>query len=928
MALNLSQHRQAAKDFAAQWKDKGYEKGESQTFWLSLLSKVLGVEEPDRLIRFEDQVMLDHTSFIDGFIPSTHVLIEQKSLGKNLRAPIKQSDGTQLTPFQQAKRYASELPYSDRPRWIVCCNFEEFLIYDMERPHGEPESILLKNLEQEWQRLRFLVNTGDEHIQRELKISRRAAELIGEIYDALLKEYKQPDSPETLRSLNILCVRLVFCMYAEDTDIFGERNKFCDYLRSFNKQNVRDAIIKLFRVLNQPTEQRDPYLDGIIATFPYVNGGLFAEDNVEIPRITPEIVDLIVDKACPFDWSEISPTIFGAMFESTLNPETRRSGGMHYTSTENIHKVIDPLFMDALCEAYHSAMAIPQEKPRFKALRELQAKMASLVFLDPACGSGNFLTETYISLRRLENDIIRELLKGQMVIGFDDETSPVKVSIDQFYGIEINDFAVTVARTAMWIAESQMLHETETIVSRSIDFLPLKNNPNIVEGDALLIDWNTVVPKERLSYIMGNPPFVGARLMNEAQKKALVSVFGKDWDNVGNLDFVTGWYKKASDNMVDTDIRTAFVSTNSVTQGEQVAALWKPLVENDGVHIDFAWRTFKWNSEASQMAAVHCVIVGFSWKQMYRSPILFDDGKSIECHTINSYLVDADNIFIMSRKTPLCNVPAIGMGNQPIDDGNYLFTKDEMEEFIQKEPKSEKYFHPFYGAHEFINRKPRFCLWLGECSPKELREMPRCMERIEAVRAFRLKSNRKSTVKSAETPTRFQTENMPDTNFLLVPKVSSEKRKYVPIGFMTPNNLVSDAAFIIPNATLYHFGVLTSNVHMAWMRTVCGRLKSDYRYSKDLVYNNFPWPTPTDAQREKIEQTAQAILDARAKFPDCSLADLYDEAVMPGDLRKAHQANDRAVMEAYGLPVKGTTESSCVAHLFRLYQELTNSTQE
>ncbi len=914
---------QAARAFAEQWRGQGYEKGQSQTFWLTLLQRVLGVEEPERLIRFEDQVHLDHTSFIDAFIPSTHVLIEQKSLGKNLHEAIRQSDGTPLSPFQQAKRYAAELPYSERPRWIVCSNFAEFHIYDMERPNAEPEEIKLANLEREWHRLRFLVNTGDEHIRRELEISSEAARLIGEIYDALLKQYRDPDSAETLRALNVLCVRLVFCLYAEDTDIFGERNKFGDYLQSFRTGNVRLALMQLFEVLNRRPEERDPYLDGLLPTFPYVNGGLFADASVEIPRITPEIVDLIVNKACPFDWSEISPTIFGAMFESTLNPETRRAGGMHYTSVENIHRVIDPLFLDDLRADLAAARAIPQERQRFRALRELQDRMASLTFFDPACGSGNFLTETYLSLRRLENEIIREMQQKQTAMDFGDEFSYVKVSIRQFYGIEINDFAVTVAKTALWIAESQMLHETEAILHRPLDFLPLKSYDNIVEGDALTTPWASVISPDRLSYIIGNPPFVGARLMGEEQKRNLVAVFGERWHNVGNLDFVAAWYKKAADLMRGTSIRAALVASNSITQGEQVAALWKPLFEDNGIHIDFAWETFRWDSEATQKAAVHVVVVGFSCAPAERRPRLFRKDDVLECDNLNPYLVDASNVFIDSRSRPLCDVPEIGIGNQPIDDGNYLFTREEMDEFIKREPRSAALFHPFYGAQEFIRQQPRYCLWLGDCSPRELREMPLCLRRVEAVREFRLKSKRKSTLKLADLPTRFQVENMPKSNYIIIPETSSERRRYVPMGFMTPNELCSNAVRLIPSATLYHFGVLTSNVHMAWMRAVCGRLKSDYRYSKDVVYNNFPWPEPDDRQRRRIEATAQAILDARALFPDSSLADLYDEATMPGQLRRAHQENDRAVMDAYGLPVAATSESACVAHLFTLYRRLT-----
>ena len=494
------------------------------------------------------------------------------------------------------------------------------------------------------------------------------------------------------------------------------------------------------------------------------------------------------------------------------------------------------------------------------------------------------------------------------------------MSIGQFYGIEINDFAVTVAKTALWIAENQMMQQTESIIHMHIDFLPLKSYANIIEANALRIDWKDVVPPHKLNYIMGNPPFVGARMMDTEQKRDLNAVF-PGWKNAGNLDYVSCWYKKSADLMQGTAIRAGLVSTNSVTQGESVANLWKPLFEH-GVHIDYAHRTFQWDSEASIKAHVHCVIVGFSCAPNSEPKVIYTGGHPQIARNINAYLIDADNVFIESRNKPICNVPEIGMGNQPIDDGNYLFTKEEMDAFIKEEPASKKYFHSWYGAKEFINRCPRYCLWLGNCSPTELRKMPLCMKRVENVQKFRAASKRASTVKLAETPTRFQTENMPHSTYILIPKVSSGRRKYIPIGFMDEDSLASDLVFLIPNAGLYEFGVLMSNVHNAWMRTVCGRLKSDYRYSKDVVYNNFPWPTPTDAQKAKIEQTAQGILDARALYPDASLADLYDEVTMPPELRKAHQENDRAVMHAYGMPVKGTTESSCVAELMRRYQEL------
>lgn len=913
------EQKAAAKKFAESWKGKGYEKGQSQLFWIELLTKVYGVEDISAFISFEDQVHLDHTSFIDGYIPSTKVMIEQKSLGKDLNKPIKQSDGSLCTPFQQAKRYVTDLPLSKHPRWIVTCNFAEFYVYDMERPNGEPEKIKLADLPKEYYRLSFLTKTDSEHIKKEMEVSLQAGELVGKLYNAILKQYHDPENPDSLRSLNMLCVRLVFCLYAEDAGIFGRHEMFHDYLSRFDVKDVRKALIELFRMLDTKECDRDSYDDTPVAEFPYVNGGLFADENIEIPQFNEEIVDLLLKNASEdFDWSKISPTIFGAVFESTLNPETRRSGGMHYTSIENIHKVIDPLFLDDLKAELEEIKTYDKAKIIEDKVEKFQNKLAGLKFLDPACGSGNFLTETYISLRRLENEAIKLTIdKGQLMF---DTGDVIRVSIGQFYGIEINDFAVTVAKTALWIAESQMMHETEEIISKSLDFLPLKSYANIVEANALRIDWETVVPKSELNYIMGNPPFVGARLMSDGQKADVFSVFDGVKNN-GNLDYVSCWYKKAADLMTGTEIRTALVSTNSITQGEQVAILWKNLFQS-GVHIDFAYRTFIWDSEASSKAHVHCVIVGFSKARNNAAKRLFNNGVVKTVNNINGYLVDAEDIFIESRNKPICNVPEIGIGNKPVDDGNYLFTKEEMENFVLQEPAAKPYFHPFYGAKEFINQQPRYCLWLGDCTPKELRSMPKCLERVEAVKNFRLNSKSEGTRKLADKPTRFHVENMPKGKFLVIPQVSSERRRYIPIGYMDDSVLCSDKVRIMPNATLYHFGVLTSNVHMSWMRTICCRLKSDYSYTVNDVYNNFPWCNPTPEQKALIEQTAQSILDARALYPDCSLADLYDEVTMPPELRKAHQANDRAVMKAYGFDVKTMTESSCVAELMKMYKRL------
>ena len=929
--MTTAQQQQAARNFAAYWKDKGYEKGESQPFWLSLLRDVYGVEHPEQFIQFEEQVHLDHTSFIDGTIPATHVLIEQKGLGKDLNKPIKQSDGALLNPFEQAKRYILELPVSQHPRWVVTCNFSTFYVYDMERPRGEPEIIELANLEKEYYRLQFLVDAGNEHLKREMEVSIAAGEIVGLLYDAFYKQYANPESEHSLKSLNKLCVRLVFCLYAEDAGIFGHHGMFHDYLKGFDTRGLRKGLVDLFRVLDTKLQDRDPYLkddNPELAAFPYVNGGLFSDENIEIPPFTDEIRNLLLEKASEnFNWSEISPTIFGAVFESTLNPETRRSGGMHYTSIENIHKVIDPLFLDELKAELDEICANPVERTRTAKLRVFQRKLASLTFLDPACGSGNFLTETYLSLRRLENKILVELSHGQVTM-YSASESPIQVSISQFYGIEINDFAVTVAKTALWIAESQMMKETEKILLVPLEFLPLKTNAFIVEGNALRVDWESVVPKSKLNYIMGNPPFVGARLMGKEQKADVNTIF-PGWKNAGNLDYVCCWYKKASDMMQGTSVRSALVSTNSVAQGESVANLWKPLFDA-GVHIDFAYRTFRWDSEAKIKAHVHCVIIGFSVAASSTPKKLFDGDRYQVANNINGYLLDGENVFVESRSKPICNVPEIGIGNKPIDGGFYLFEKEEMEDFIKKEPSSKKYFRPWYGSREFINQKPRYCLWLGECTPAELKAMPHCMERVKAVREYRLASPSAGTVKLADKPTRFHVENMPKGHYVVIPEVSSEKRRYIPIGYLDDSKLCSNKLRLVPSATLFIFGVLESNVHMAWMRCVCGRLKSDYDYSIKIVYNNFPWPTPTEQQKAKIEQTAQAILDARALYPDSSLADLYDDLTMPLELRKAHQANDRAVMDAYGF-TKGTaartSESACVTELMKLYQKKVSAAQ-
>ena len=899
------QQAAAAAAFAERWKGRGYEKGDSQVFWTELLTEVFGVENPSTIIRYEEQVKVDNTNFIDGHIPSTKVLIEQKSIDKDLRKGIKQSDGSLLNPFQQAKRYAAELPYSERPRWIVTCNFAEFLVYDMEQPNGEPQQIRLENLGKEYYRLQFLVDAKSDHLSKEMEVSIEAGKIVGCIYEALLTQYDD-NSPEALRWLNILCVRIVFCLYAEDAGIFT-RDQFHDFLVIYEAKDLRRALRDLFEVLNTPKEKRSKYLQEELAAFPYTNGGLF-EEEIEIPQFTEELKQTLLQNASlDFDWSDISPTIFGAVFESTLNPETRRSGGMHYTSIENIHKVIDPLFLNDLRHELDEILEEKVEKQRIHKLDSYQDKLASLTFLDPACGSGNFLTETYLSLRRLENEAIRERYHGQMMMGA--FVNPIKVSINQFYGIEINDFAVTVATTALWISEAQMLTETEHIIHQDIDFLPLKSYTNIHEGNALRIDWETIIPKDHLNYIIGNPPFCGRRYRTPEQIEDVAHFF-----DYKDIDYVACWYKKAANLIQGTNARCAFVSTNSITQGEQVPALW----QNLRVQIDFAYRTFRWDSEASLKAHVHCVIIGFSAEGVNNNPTIFDNERIIKVNNINGYLLDAPNVYITLRSKPIADIPLMRNGNVPLDGDALKVEAEDVKDFVDCKHLLKR----LIGGWELLHNEPRYVLWLVGISPMEIKKYTSVYHRVQRCRENRLGMKDKGTQRLADTPTTFRDTFNPD-NYIALPMVSSERRRYIPMAYFHGDTIPTNQVQIIPDATLYHFGILESNVHMAWMRAVCGRLKSDYRYSKDVVYNNFPWPTPTDEQKAKIEQTAQAILDARAKYTDSSLADLYDELTMPVELRKAHQDNDRAVMAAYGFPIKTMTESQCVAELFKLYQLLT-----
>lgn len=927
--------KQAAKAFAHEWSGKGYEKGETQRFWLSLLHNVFGIDDPTKVMEFELPVKTitkeKGSDFIDGYISTTKVLIEQKGSHVDLRAKARQSDGAELTPYQQGRRYAAGLPLNLHPRWIVACNFTTFEVHDMEHPNDAPEVIQLADLEKEYTRLSFLVDDTNVHLKKELEVSIQAGEIVGVLYDKILAQYKDPTNQDSQKALNKLCVRLVFCLYAEDAGIFGSKNMFHDYMEQFSASEFREKLIKLFRILDTKPEDRDPYEDEKLLAFPYVNGGLFGPScchpersegsDIEIPRITEEIRDLILQRASDdFDWSLISPTIFGAVFESTLNPETRRAGGMHYTSIENIHKVIDPLFLDDLKQELADIKATSVAKTKRDRAIAFQDKISKLKFFDPACGSGNFLTESYTSLRRLENEALRIIYGDNRVIG--ELADPIKVSINQFYGIEINDFACSVAQTALWIAESQMMQETDEIVGFTLDPLPLKTYTNIHEGNALRMDWNEVVPAAELNYIMGNPPFVGLSLRNQSQQDNMNFVF-EDNDRAGRLDYVAVWYKKAAqymDEVAPSNIEVAFVSTNSIVQGEQVPILWEDLFDNHHIVINFAHRTFVWSSEASQKAHVHCVIIGFSQKNRDEKYI-YEDGSINRASNINGYLVDADNVFIQLRGKASDNRPKLTQGNKPWDGGFLILSEAERAGIIAKYPEADNFIKKYIGSYEFINRKIRYCLWLKGVAPDEYRKIPEIMERLKGVADIRSKTKTVAVQALAETPMLFAQIRQPLSDYILVPETSSASRRYIPMGFMDKDVIASNSTLVAENASLSMFAILTSSSHMAWMRTVCGRLKSDYRYSPS-VYNNFPWPELNEKTQAKLEETAQGILDSRELFPNSSLADLYDEMSMPPELRKAHRANDAAVLEAYGFP-KDATESDIVASLFKMYQELT-----
>ena len=923
--MNEVEQRKNAKEFVKIWTGRGNEKQETQQFWSDLLHRVYGITDFSQRVEFEKPVSIVHKSFIDVYVPETHVLIEQKSSDVDLLKRKRQSDGSELNAYEQAKRYGSQLPYSERPRWIITCNFRKFLLYDMDavRPEEKPVEILLEDLPEKYNLLSFLLDASVKKITVEQQLSIKAGELVGKLYDLMLPQYKDPTNEESLKALNKFCVRIVFCLYAEDALLFGPKgSEFHDYIMGFKEENRRKALIALFRMLDTKEEDRDQYEDQALLAFPYVNGGLFAGD-IEIPRLTDEIMELIlVEMSEKLDWSYISPTIFGACFESTVNPETRRKGGMHYTSVENIHKVIDPLFLEDLQNEYERIVGdVKLSKPkRETALRQFQDRLANLRFLDPACGSGNFLTETFLSLRRLENKVIEQLQHGMMVLGFAD---PVKVSIGQFAGIEINDFAVTVARTALWIAESQMIKETEAIVNRTIEFFPLKTDAKIVEGNALRMDWNDVVDRNKLSYIMGNPPFVGAHLRTKEQSNDVFSIFGKGSSET-KLDYVLCWYKKSLEYIDGTKIVVAFVSTDSICQGESVPTFWKNFI-NSGIEIKFAYTSFKWFSEANDKAQVYCVIVGFKKYKDVNEKTLYTNESIKKVNYINSYLINAPECWLINRSNfSLCNMPKMIKGSEPTDGGNLLLSVQEKECLINKYPQLANIIRRFIDAKNYLNNTLKYCLWFNNVNPKDYINIPEIKKRFENIKEIREKSTADRIRNKATVPYLFCQIRQPENNYLVIPRVTSGDRKYVPLGFMSPEVICGDRNSIIPNADLYMFGILMSNVHNVWLRAICGKLGKGNNYSP-FIYNNFPWANPTKIQKEKIEQTAQAILDARTLYSTASLASLYNELIMPVELRKAHKANDRAVMEAYGMWGKVNNESDIVAWLFRMYEELTKN---
>lgn len=897
MALSWNEIKERAIAFSKKWEDTTDENADAKPFLIDFFN-IFGVSDR-RVNSFEHRVTKRNgrNGYID-MLWKGNILIEMKSRGKDLDRA-----------YQQATDYFDGLKEYDLPKYILVCDFHTFRLYDL-----EADKTFEFTLDQLYKRVNLFGFIAGYSSKVELKeqdpVNIKAAEAMAKLHDSL-KEIGYDG-----HDLELYLVRLLFCLFADDSSIFN-KNIFYDYVRNHSAEdgsNLASAINELFEILNTPTDKRLKNISDELNAFPYVNGKLF-EERLPLASFDSKMRKIVLE-CCALDWGKISPAIFGSMFQGVMDTDKRRNLGAHYTSEKNILKLIKPLFLDELWAEFEKV------KNNERQLKIFHQKISSLRFFDPACGCGNFLIVTYRELRLLELEVLKALNGTQRVFNIADL---VMCNVDQFAGIEYEEFPAQIAKVAMWLIDHQMNMLCSAEFGEYFVRLPLRKSANIIQGDALELDWNEVAPKEQLSYIIGNPPFVGARLMSKEQSAQIERVF----DHIrgaGNLDYVTAWYAKAAQYIQGTRIKVAFVSTNSIVQGEQVGILWRVLLEKYNVHIHFAHRTFKWSNEAKGKAAVYCVIIGFANfdtdnKTIFEYEDITGEPHILRAKNINPYLVDAKNTLIENRSKPLCDVPTIGIGNKPIDGGNYLFTKEEMEEFIELEPKSAQYFRPWYGAAEFIQQKPRYCLWLGDCSPSELRSMPHCMERVKNVRELRLASKSEGTRKIAETPTRFHVENMPKSSYIIVPKVSSERRRYIPMGFMDSTPLTSDLCFMVPEGTLYHFGVLTSAMHMAWTKCVCGRLKSDFRYSAGIVYNNFPWvENPTPKQVERIEQCAEAVLEARKQFPNSSLADLYDPLAMPPALMKAHQALDKAVDAAYR-SAPFTSDSQRMEFLFDLYNK-------
>jgi len=909
MPLSWNEIKDRARAFSREWAEEASEDAEAKSFWDAFF-QVFGVPRR-RVASFEKRIK--KVDGKDGYIDLLWkgvLLIEHKSLGKDLDRA-----------HSQARDYFHGLTDAELPRYLLVSDFARFRLYDLEGDEA-PVEFPLKDLWKHIRRFGFIAGYQPRTFKEEDPVNVEAAERMGKLHDALKAAGYEG------HALEVLLVRLLFCLFADDTGIFP-RHSFHELIAQRTSEdgaNLGQWVAQLFQVLNTPEDRRQKTLDAQLVEFPYVNGKLF-EEPLPMAAFNSTMRKQLLD-ASALDWSRISPAIFGSMFQSVMDKLARRNLGAHYTSEKNILKLIGPLFLDELKAELEKAGN--KEKP----LAQLHRKLATLKFLDPACGCGNFLVIAYREIRLLELEILkRQFATQQSVLAH--VRDHVLVDVDQFYGIEIEEFPAQIAQVAMWLMDHQMNLLVAEQFGENVTRLPLKKSATIVHGNALRIDWGDVVPVKELDYILGNPPFIGSKLMSPEQRDDLLSTAGP-WKGAGVLDFVSAWYLKAAGFVSNHPIRIAYVSTNSITQGEQVGVLWGELLKQ-GFQIFFAHRTFQWNNQAKGVAAVHCVIVGLSKTPI--TPMYLFDYEDIrgEPHrtlaaNINPYLVDAANVLLPNRSDPICDVPSIGIGNKPIDGGNYLFTTEDRDAFIALEPGSAKWFRRWLGADEFINGWERWCLWLGDCPPAELRAMPECMKRVESVRKYRLASKSAPTQKLAETPTRFHVENIPDTPYLVIPEVSSERRAFIPIGFLNPDTMCSNLIKIAAHASLFHFGVLTSTMHMAWVRSVCGRLKSDFRYSAGIVYNNFPWPSAADCEQASIAAAAQAVLDARSQFEDSTLADLYDPLTMPSALVKAHADLDKAVDATYLAEEKTagrtrpklTTDAERVAFLFERYQALTS----